>query len=83
MDVIQVAFKISKEFTEKSRIPDAKRLFRAYSQSASTLNLLRAFSQGGFADLRQVHLWNLGFIKDKTYFTLSTNSLAFVFAAEV
>ena len=54
------------EFTEKSRIPDAKRLFRAYSQSASTLNLLRAFSQGGFADLRQVHLWNLGFIKDKT-----------------
>ena len=42
------------------------RLFRAYSQSASTLNLLRASSQGGFADLRQVHLWNLGFIKDKT-----------------
>ena len=54
------------EFTEKSRQPDAKRLFRAYSQSASTLNLLRAFSQGGFADLRQVHLWNLGFIKDST-----------------
>ena len=54
------------EFTEKSRQPDAKRLFRAYSQSASTLNLLRAFSQGGFADLRQVHLWNLGFIKDRT-----------------
>ncbi len=54
------------EFNEKARIPDAKRLFRAYSQSASTLNLLRAFSQGGFADLRQVHLWNLGFIKDKT-----------------
>ena len=54
------------EFTEKARIPDAKRLFRAYSQSASTLNLLRAFSQGGFADLRQVHLWNLGFIKEKT-----------------
>ena len=54
------------EFSEKARIPDPKRLFRAYSQSASTLNLLRAFSQGGFADLRQVHLWNLGFIKDKT-----------------
>ena len=54
------------EFSEKAREPDAKRLFRAYSQSASTLNLLRAFSQGGFADLRQVHLWNLGFIKDKT-----------------
>ena len=54
------------EFSEKSREPDAKRLFRAYSQSASTLNLLRAFSQGGFADLRQVHLWNLGFINEKT-----------------
>ena len=54
------------DFNEKTREPDAKRLFRAYSQSASTLNLLRAFSQGGFADLRQVHLWNLGFIKDKT-----------------
>ena len=54
------------EFTESARIPDAKRLFRAYSQSASTLNLIRAFSQGGFADLRQVHLWNLGFINEKT-----------------
>jgi 3-deoxy-7-phosphoheptulonate synthase len=54
------------EFSESARIPDAKRLFRAYSQSASTLNLIRAFSQGGFADLRQVHLWNLGFINEKT-----------------
>ena len=54
------------DFTESSRVPDPKRLFRAYSQSASTLNLLRAFSQGGFADLRQVHLWNLGFINEKT-----------------
>ena len=54
------------EFSEKSRKPDPKRLFRAYSQSASTLNLIRAFSQGGFADLRQVHLWNLGFINEKT-----------------
>tara|TARA_B100000700_G_scaffold246195_1_gene275011 strand:- start:3903 stop:5282 length:1380 start_codon:yes stop_codon:yes gene_type:complete len=51
------------EFTEKLRKPDAKRMFKAYSQAASTLNLLRAFSQGGFADLRQVHLWNLGFVK--------------------
>ena len=50
------------EFSEKARVPDAKRLFRAYSQSASTLNLLRAFSQGGYADLRQVHQWNLGFV---------------------
>ena len=51
------------EFSEKIRKPDAKRLFKAYSQSASTLNLLRAFSQGGFADLKKVHLWNLGFLK--------------------
>ncbi len=51
------------EFNTKARQPDAKRLFRAYSQAASTLNLLRAFSQGGFADLRQVHQWNLGFVK--------------------
>ena len=50
------------EFSEKARRPDAKRMFRAYSQAASTLNLLRAFSQGGFADLRKVHLWNLGFV---------------------
>ena len=54
------------EFSDVSRVPDPKRLFRAYSQSASTLNLIRAFSQGGFADLRQVHLWNLGFINEKT-----------------
>ena len=54
------------EFSEKARVPDPKRLFRAYSQSASTLNLIRAFSQGGFADLRQVHLWNLGFVNEKT-----------------
>ena len=50
------------EFSEKLRKPDAKRMFKAYSQAASTLNLLRAFSQGGFADLRQVHLWNLSFV---------------------
>merc|ERR1712127_358393 len=54
------------EFTKSVRVPDPKRLFRAYSQSASTLNLIRAFSQGGFADLRQVHLWNLGFINENT-----------------
>ena len=51
------------DFTEKSRRHDPKRLFKAYSQSASTLNLLRAFSNGGFADLKNVHLWNLGYIK--------------------
>jgi len=51
------------EFNEKSRIPDPKRLFKAYSQSAATLNLIRAFANGGFADLKMVHTWNLGFIK--------------------
>ena len=51
------------EFTKKARVPDPKRLFKAYSQSASTLNLLRAFCHGGFADLKKVHLWNLGYIK--------------------
>ena len=51
------------EFNEKSRVPDPKRLFKAYSQSAATLNLIRAFSHGGFADLKKVHTWNLGFIK--------------------
>jgi len=50
------------EFSEKARKPDPMRLFKAYSQAASTLNLLRAFSQGGYADLRKVHLWNLGFV---------------------
>ena len=51
------------EFSEKARKPDPKRLFKSYSQAASTLNLLRAFSQGGYADLKNVHLWNLGYIK--------------------
>lgn len=51
------------DFTESSRIPDPMRMERAYVQSAATLNLLRAFSQGGFADLRQVHAWNLDFVK--------------------
>ena len=51
------------EFSEKARVPDPKRLFKAYSQSAATLNLVRAFCHGGFADLKKVHTWNLGFIK--------------------
>ncbi|WP_170000071.1 class II 3-deoxy-7-phosphoheptulonate synthase [Campylobacter sp. RM9328] len=51
------------EFNETARIPDAKRMIEAYYQSASTMNLLRAFSRGGLADLHQVHKWNLGFIK--------------------
>ncbi|MEH6824705.1 MAG: 3-deoxy-7-phosphoheptulonate synthase class II [Motiliproteus sp.] len=49
-------------FTRESRAPDPQRLLQAYNQSASTLNLLRAFAQGGFADLRQVHQWNQSFV---------------------
>ncbi len=43
----------------KSREPDPKRMLQAYTQSAASVNLLRAFSQGGFADIRQVHSWTL------------------------
>jgi len=50
------------EFTAQSRIPDPQRLLQAYSQSAATLNLLRAFSTGGYANLRQVHQWTLDFM---------------------
>jgi len=49
-------------FDEASRIPDPQRLIQSYSQSASTLNLVRAFSQGGYADLANVHSWMLGFV---------------------
>ena len=51
------------EFNNGARQPDPERLLRAYNQSASTLNLLRAFAQGGFADLHQVHRWNLEFVE--------------------
>ena len=47
---------------EDARVPDPKRLLSAYHQSASTLNLLRAFTTGGFADLSQVHQWNQQFV---------------------
>jgi len=52
------------EFTEAARTPDPARLEHAYNQSAATLNLLRAFAQGGYADLHKVHQWNLGFVAD-------------------
>ena len=52
------------EFTAEARTPDPQRLVRCYNQSAATLNLLRAFAQGGYADLHQVHMWNLGFVAD-------------------
>jgi len=50
------------DFNAQSRVPDPERLLQAYHQSTSSLNLLRAFAQGGFADLHQVHQWNLDFI---------------------
>lgn len=50
------------DFDPASRTPDPERLLAAYHQSTATLNLLRAFAQGGFADVHQVHQWNLDFI---------------------
>ena len=52
------------EFEAGARRPDPERLVRAYYQAASTLNLLRAFAQGGFADLEKVHQWTLEFVSD-------------------
>jgi len=48
-------------FTPEARIPDPKKMLQAYTQAAATLNLLRAFSTGGYADVHQVHAWTLGF----------------------
>jgi 3-deoxy-7-phosphoheptulonate synthase len=52
------------EFTESARRPDPQRLLQAYHHSAATLNLLRAFSQGGLADLHQVNRWNMAFVEN-------------------
>ncbi len=52
------------EFTREARTPDPARMVQAYNQSAATLNLLRAFAQGGYADLHKVHQWTLGFVTD-------------------
>jgi len=52
------------EFDEQARRPDPHRLVRAYNASSSALNLVRAFTQGGYADLRQVHSWNQDFVRD-------------------
>jgi 3-deoxy-7-phosphoheptulonate synthase len=78
------------DFNEKSRLPDPQRMVSAYNQSTSTLNLLRAFAQGGLADLNQVHQWNLDFIKKsplgKRYETLAgsiEDSLAFMNACGI
>jgi 3-deoxy-7-phosphoheptulonate synthase len=50
------------EFEATARAPDPERLLKAYAQSASTLNLLRAFAGGGYADLHNIHRWTLGFV---------------------
>ncbi|RNI24416.1 class II 3-deoxy-7-phosphoheptulonate synthase [Flexivirga caeni] len=55
------------EFDADARTPDPERLLRAYHTASSTLNLVRAFTTGGFADLRQVHEWNRGFIANAAY----------------
>ena len=52
------------EFDAAAREPDPQRMVQAYSQSAATLNLLRAFAQGGYADLHRVHAWNQDFVAD-------------------
>ncbi|WP_116596974.1 class II 3-deoxy-7-phosphoheptulonate synthase [Primorskyibacter marinus] len=49
------------DFSEKARMPDPQKMLQAYTQAAATLNLLRAFSTGGYADVHQVHQWTLGF----------------------
>ena len=49
------------DFNAASRVPDPNRMLQAYTQAAATLNLLRAFSTGGYADVHQVHAWTLGF----------------------
>jgi 3-deoxy-7-phosphoheptulonate synthase len=51
-------------FDAASRRPDAQRLVKAYNASSAALNLVRAFTQGGYADLRQVHAWNQDFVRD-------------------
>ncbi|CAB4577978.1 unannotated protein [freshwater metagenome] len=62
------------DFTPESREADPNRIMRGYHTAASTLNLIRAFTQGGFADLREVHSWNKGFAENpanKRYETLA------------
>ena len=55
------------EFTEDARRPNPNRLVQVYNTSSATLNLVRAFTQGGFADLRRVHEWNKGFVSDPRF----------------
>ena len=57
----------SYEFTEAARIPDPHRLLETYQHAAASLNLIRAFTKGGYADLRLVHQWNRGFTSNPAY----------------
>lgn len=77
-------------FEEKARIPDPERMIRAYSQSAATLNLLRAFATGGYAAMQRVGQWNLDFtehseqgdrcvLPPKTSFSFSSIADVYVF----
>ncbi|MSO65942.1 MAG: 3-deoxy-7-phosphoheptulonate synthase class II [Alphaproteobacteria bacterium] len=52
------------EFTVEARTPDPQRMMQSYAQAAATLNLIRAFSHGGYSALRRVHNWNLGFVEN-------------------
>ncbi len=54
-------------FTPEARIPDPERLFRGYQISTATLNVIRAYTEGGSADLRRVYEWNRGFMKNPAY----------------
>lgn len=56
------------DFTEAARTPDPQRLLMAYRQSAATLNLLRAFASGGFANLERVHEWTVDFMKGSNWY---------------
>ena len=77
------------EFNETSRVPDPNRMLQAYSQSAATLNLLRAFSHGGFADIKRVNSWTLEYTEnsetEKYHYIASkiTEALEFMEAAGV
>ena len=62
--------------TAEARVPDPDRMVQGYHQSASTLNLLRAFTKGGFADLTQVHLWNKDFVATLAARASATTQLA-------
>lgn len=78
------------DFTPESRIPDAGRMVQSYHQASATLNLLRAFAKGGYADLQRIHKWNLDFVADsplgERYSDLSeriTDALRFMAACGV